>query len=68
MSEEGEATKEGRTIMEIVKEWTTMELISYLNSYRNISLQEKADQYQLMVWVREELIQRQPLIGSTYKL
>jgi len=54
--------------MEIVKEWTTMELISYLNSYRNISLQEKADQYQLMVWVREELIQRQPLIGSTYKL
>ncbi len=54
--------------MNIVKDWTTVELIEFLNTYKRATLIEKANHYTLMEAVREELLLRQPLIGMTYTL
>lgn len=53
--------------MNIVKDWKTSELIEFMNSYKNVSKEEQGRYKDLMVAVREELLLRQPLIGSTYK-
>jgi hypothetical protein len=61
---------EGRTIMEIVKDWTTVELIEFMNSYKVIARDEtlKDKDHSVMLAVREELTERQPIIGWSYTL
>lgn len=54
--------------MDIVKDWTTVELIEYLNSYKKAPQEEKEKHYRLMIMARTELISRQPLIGWSYLL
>lgn len=54
--------------MKIVKEWTTLELVEFLNSYRTVSKADKQRYFELMRAVRSELITRQPMIGMTYTL
>jgi hypothetical protein len=53
--------------MKIVKDWTTVELMEFLNSYKNVSEAEQGKYNELMVAVRDELALRQPLIGMIYK-
>lgn len=52
--------------MKIVKDWTTVELIEFMNSYKKASMQKQGKYSELMVAVREELKLRQPLIGVLY--
>ena len=52
--------------MKIVKDWTTVELIEFMNSYKKATKAEKGKYSELMVAVRDELILRQPLIGVLY--
>lgn len=54
--------------MDIVKDWTTVELIEYLNSYKKASPEEQGKHSRLMIMARAELIARQPLIGWSYLL
>lgn len=54
--------------MDIVKNWTTIELIDFLNSYRKATEEDKEKYLRLMMMARAELIARQPLIGWSYLL
>lgn len=54
--------------MKIVKEWTTVELIEFMNSYKHVSEEDKIKYNDLMKAVHNELSKRQPMIGMTYKL
>jgi len=54
--------------MDIVKNWTTVELIEYLNSYKKASEEDKEKHSRLMMMARAELIARQPLVGWSYLL
>lgn len=52
-----------------IKDWTTLELIEFLNSFRSVNRVQvvSVEHFHLMFAVREELTKRQPLIGLTYK-
>lgn len=52
--------------MNIVKDWTTLELIEFLNSYKRATKEEQVRYSDLMVAVHNELKVRQPLIGVLY--
>lgn len=52
--------------MKIVKNWTTVELIEFMNSYQNTSKEDQVKYRHLMKAVRDELKLRQPLIGILY--
>ncbi|MEX3625157.1 hypothetical protein [Viridibacillus arvi] len=56
--------------MEIVKNWTTVELIDFLNSYKSIARDRSQSNkdHSVMLAVREELTKRQPIIGWSYTL
>lgn len=52
--------------MNIVKDWTTLELIEFLNSYKRATKAEQVRYGSLMVAVRNELNTRHQLIGGLY--
>jgi hypothetical protein len=52
--------------MEIVKDWTTLELIEFMNSYKHVPNTDKLKYAYLKNAVHNELITRQPLMGMIY--
>ncbi|HDR8453893.1 TPA: hypothetical protein QC364_000683 [Bacillus cereus] len=52
--------------MKIVKNWTTVELIEFLNTYRTAKQEDKERHKVLLKAVHTELTIRQPLIGMAY--
>lgn len=52
--------------MKIVRDWTTLELIEFLNSYRNATEVDRLKYNELMTAVHKELNFRQPLMGVLY--
>jgi len=54
--------------MTIIKDWKTLELIEFLNSFRAVNSKQvvSIEHFVLMYAVRRELTTRQPLIGLTY--
>lgn len=54
--------------MKIVKDWTTLEIIEFLNSYKKGSIEDQGKYFELMDAVRNELKIRQPLIGELYSV
>lgn len=54
--------------MKIVKDWTTVELMEFMNSYKKASNTDKQKFSVLMKAVLAELKERQPIIAMSYAL
>ncbi|MGD2351951.1 MULTISPECIES: hypothetical protein [Bacillus subtilis group] len=54
--------------MEIVKDWTTVELIEFMNSYKSVCGNNGNKDHSVMIAVHKELTKRQPIIGWSYTL